>query len=135
MRLLPHVDAGVVALARRTGRDVSAVANEILEEGLRLRRIPGIYFRDTPSGRVAHVSGTGLGVFEIIRGYREMDSDWARLRVGFHWLSEAQLRAAFAYAEAYPDEIEARLAIEEAGTPERVWRTYPFMRPDPPDSA
>ena len=43
---------------------------------------------------------------------------------------EEQLRSALAYAEAYPDEIEARIQADEAWTPERLWETYPFMRPD-----
>ena len=52
-----------------------------------------------------------------------------RLRQAYHWLSEHELRAAVAYAEAYPEEIEERLRADEYWTPERVWETYPFMRP------
>jgi hypothetical protein len=58
-----------------------------------------------------------------------MGADWANLRQAYHWLDERQLRAALAYAEAYPEEIEARLAAEEHWTPERVWQTYPFTGP------
>ena len=129
VRLLGRVDEGVEALAERTGRDRSAVVNELLDEGLRMRRIPGIAFGDSDRGRVARVAGTGLAIYEIARTRREVDGDWHRLREAYHWLSEPQLRAAVAYADAFPEEIEARIRADEAWTPEEVWRTYPFMRP------
>lgn len=129
VRLLEDIDKGVVGLAERTGRDFSAIVNELLEEALKMRRIPGIVFVDTPSGRVAKVAGTGLGVWEIIMSYRVVDEDWDRLRAEYEWLSETQLRTALAYAEAYPDEIERRIEIDEYWTIERIWETYPFTKP------
>lgn len=115
---------------RRTGRDLSTVINERLLESNKMRRIPGIVFADDASGgRVARVAGTGLDVFEIVQGYRSVESSWTRLRDSFHWLSDAQLRAALAYAEAYPQEIEARIRREEQWAPEAVWQRYPFTRP------
>lgn len=129
VRLLEEVDKGVVGLAERTGRDFSAIVNELLEEALKMRRIPGIYFADTPSGRTAKVAGSGLGVWEIVMGYRSVDEDLDRLQQSYHWLTEYQLRSALAYAEAYPDEIERRIQIDEQWTPEKLYETYPFMRP------
>ncbi len=129
VRLLERVDKGVQGLAQRTGRDFSAIVNELLDEALKMRRIPGIVFVDSPSGRVAKVAGTGLGVWEIVMAYRAVDEDWERLREGYHWLSEHQLRTALAYAEAYPDEIEHRIQLDERWTPERTWEMYPFTRP------
>ncbi len=129
VRLLEEVDEAVVGLVERTGRDFSAIVNELLDEALKMRRIPGIYFADTPSGRTAKVAGSGLGVWEIIMGFRSVEEDWGLLRESYHWLTEHQLRSALAYAEAYPDEIERRIQIDEQWTPERVWETYPFTRP------
>jgi uncharacterized protein (DUF433 family) len=129
VRLLEEVDEGIGRIAERTGRDFSAVVNELLDEALKMRRIPGIVFVDSPSGRVAKIAGTGIGVWEIIMGCRDVDEDWCRLREGYHWLTETQLRTALAYAEAYPEEIERRIEIDEQWTPERVWEMYPFMRP------
>lgn len=129
VRLVDRVDQGVQALARRSGRDVSAVVNEMLDEGLKMRRIPGIVFGDTRRGRVARLAGTGLAVYEVIRTLHEVDDDPARLRAAYHWLTEPQIRAVLAYAEAYPDEIDQRLSDEADWTAERVWETYPFMRP------
>jgi uncharacterized protein (DUF433 family) len=130
IRFVQRVDDGVQDLARRTGRDVSSVVNEMLDEGLKMRRIPGIVFGDSRSGRVARVAGTGLGVWEIIRALKELDNDPARLRTAFHWLTDQQLRSALAYAEAYPEEIEVRIRLEERWTPERLQETYPFTRAD-----
>jgi uncharacterized protein (DUF433 family) len=130
VRLPAYVDDGLRVLARRTGRDVSAVVNELLEEGLRMRRIPGIVFGDSRGGRVARIAGSGLAVWEIARAYRDVDSDWRRLSESYHWLTEGQLRAGLAYAEAYPDEIAERIGVDEEWTPERVWQTHPFTRPE-----
>jgi uncharacterized protein (DUF433 family) len=129
VRLLERVDEGIEGIAERTGRDFSAIVNELLDEALKMRRIPGIVFVDSPSGRVAKIAGTGLGVWEIIMSHRVVDEDWDRLREEYEWLTEFQLRAALAYAEAYPEEIERRIQLDERWTPERVWETYPFMRP------
>ncbi|MEZ4572346.1 MAG: hypothetical protein R2849_18925 [Thermomicrobiales bacterium] len=54
----------------------------VLDEALKMRHIPWIYFADTPSGRTAKVAGSGLGIWEIIMGYRSVDKDWARLQEG-----------------------------------------------------
>jgi uncharacterized protein (DUF433 family) len=129
VRLRERVDEGIEGLARRTGRDFSTVVNELLDEALKMRRIPGIVFVDGPRGRVARVAGTGLAVHEIARTFRDVESDWGRLRDAYHWLSEPQLRSALAYAEAYPDEIEEALRADEEWTPERVWEAHPFTRP------
>jgi uncharacterized protein (DUF433 family) len=92
--------------------------------------IPGIIFADSPAGgRVARIGGTSLEVFEIVHAYRAMETSWARLKEAFHWLSDTQLRAALAYAETYPEEIDGRIRRDEAWTPEAVWQKYPFMSP------
>ena len=104
--------------------------NELLDEGLKMRRIPGIVFGDSRGGRVARLAGTGLAVHEVIRTLREVDNDQDRFRAAYHWLTEPQLRSALAYAEAYPDEVEQRIEADEEWTPDRVWDSYPFMRPE-----
>src|SRR5919201_6867430 len=129
LRIPEHIRDAIEDLVRCTGRDFSSVANEMLAEAVKMRRIPGIVFADGPTGRRARIAGTGIDVFEIVRDHRAMGADWAQLRHAYHWLDERQLRAALAYAEAYPEEIETRLHAEERWTPERVWQTYPFTRP------
>src|SRR3990172_12738951 len=129
IRLSAEVREEIRDIMRRTGRDFSSIAHEMLEEALKMRRIPGIYFTDTPTGRHAHIAGTGLGVWEIVRVYREENNDWEALRESFDWLTEQQLRTALAYAEAYPEEIGDRIALEDEFSVEEVWKKYPFTRP------
>ncbi|MBI4320039.1 MAG: hypothetical protein HY675_16230 [Chloroflexi bacterium] len=129
IRIPDETRSAIEENCRSTGRDFSSVANEMLSEAVKMRRIPGMVFADGPSGRVARVAGTGLEVFEIIRAFLSLDKDWGRLKTAYHWLSEVQLRAALAYAEAYPEEIDGILEEERQLTPEHVWAKYPFSKP------
>ena len=126
------VHATIEETARRTTRDVASVAVEMLAEAARMRRVPGIVFADGVHGRVAQVAGTGLEVWEIVERYQAIGEDWKRLKQEFEWLSEPQLRAALAYAEAYAEEIAERLRAEERWTPETLYGTHPFMKPTAP---
>ena len=58
LRIPREMRADIEAISRRTGRDFSSVAKEMLAEAIKMRRIPGIIFADSPSGRVAKVAGT-----------------------------------------------------------------------------
>jgi hypothetical protein len=37
------------------------------------------------------VSGTGIEFREVVKTWLEVDGDWIRLRLSYHWLSEEQL--------------------------------------------
>ena len=111
------------------GKSWSAMTTELLEEAIRMRRIPGIAFADGPAGRRAVVGGSGLDVWEVVATWKAVDKNHDRLRQSYHWLTEVQLRAALAYYEVYPEEIDARLEREAQWTPERVRREFPFARP------
>lgn len=91
-----------------------------LSEAERMQRVPGIVFVDGACGRRARIDGTGLDVFEVIKVYCETGGDRAELVEDFHWLSAAQLKAALDYNAAFPEEIDARLALENALTPEHL---------------
>jgi uncharacterized protein (DUF433 family) len=130
IRMPDEVRLPIEEEAHLARRDFSSVVNEMLQEGIKMRRIPGVLFADSPSGgRVARIAGTGLEVFEVVQAYRSVENSWARLKEAFHWLSDTQLRAALAYAEAYPDEIEERIRRDEQWTAEAAWKRYPFMSP------
>jgi uncharacterized protein (DUF433 family) len=92
--------------AERSGKPVSAVIRELLEISIRMSRFPGITFVEGPFGRRAHLIGTGLDVWEIMRLLREFGSESA-LREHFPRLSTVALKVAQAYAKAYPVEIDA----------------------------
>jgi len=115
--------------SRARGQSWTGAALELLSEGVRMRRSPGILFADGPSGRRAVVAGTGLDVWEIVRTWREVGENYAEARANYPWLSEAQIRAALGYYELYPTEIDERLERERAWTPERVRRELPFATP------
>lgn len=100
------------------------MATETLSEAEKVRLVPGIYFADEPAGRVAKVPGSGLGVWEIVSGLRSEGGDVAALRRGFHWLTDDQIDAALTYARIFPEEIDARLAIEDEVTPKYLRATF-----------
>jgi uncharacterized protein (DUF433 family) len=129
IRIPENVRTEIAETARRARRDFSSVANEMLEEAVRMRRIPGIVFVDGGRERQVVVAGTGLEVWEVVDAYRSVSENFERLKECFDHLSNDQLGAALAYAAAYPAEVDARIAENESWTPQRTWETYPFMRP------
>ena len=126
MRLRRSVRAGLEQAAVRAQRSVSEVAQELIEEGLRMRECPGIYFATEPAGRTAKVSGTGLGVWEILRDFVQ-DEDIDRVRRAFPQLSPAQITAALIYYKRYPDEIRRRVDANAALTAEVLEQRYPGL--------
>jgi uncharacterized protein (DUF433 family) len=129
IRITDELDQEIARESETRGKSWSAITTELLEEGIRMRRVPGIGFTDGPAGRRAIISGTGLDVWEIIATWREAGLSLQALAQSYSWLTEAQLRAALAYYELYPREIDARLEREEQWTSERVRGEFPFLRP------
>jgi uncharacterized protein (DUF433 family) len=127
LRIPADVAQAIIEAAEAAGRDFSAVANEFLVEAVKMRRCPGIVFADGPAGRRPRIAGTGLDVWEIIATYQGLDRDPARLQAAYHWLTEAQLRAALGYAAVYPAEIEQQVARNANWTPERLAAQYPAL--------
>ena len=111
--------------ARRTARPVSRVIKEMLEMMLRIQRFPGIVFVEGPAGRRAHLTGTGLDVWEVM-GLLQQYKSVTKLRAHFPRLSPMALQVAQAYAEAYPEEINAFLALN-AQTPEQLKQKLPWV--------
>lgn len=126
MRLRRSLRDDLVAAAERSRRSVADVAQELLEEGIRMRLCPGIYFADEPSGRTAKVSGTGLGVWEVLSDFCR-DNDLEALRQTFSHLSQAQLAAALMYCRRYPDEIQRQVEANARLTPEVIEREFPGL--------
>ena len=110
LRLRPKLRDQIARLAKRHRRSFSEVAQDLIDEALRLRTCPGIYFADEPTGRVAKVSGTGLGVWEVVRDYLESGGDEVALRKLFPHLSTAQTQASLLYYSKYPEEIDEAIA-------------------------
>jgi hypothetical protein len=110
--------------ARRTGRSRSALVTELTEEAAKARLFPGIAFRDEP--RRAWVIGTGLDVWELIELVSSYEGRLAELREAHPLVSERHVRLATAYAERFPDEIDAFLR-EQHRPLDELRALYPFI--------
>jgi len=126
MRLRRSLRKALETTAARTRRSVADVAQELLDEALRMRKCPGIYFADEPSGRTAKIGGTGLAVWEVLRDFSK-DQNSRRIRKAFPQLSQAQVTAALMYNSRYRDEVQAKIDANAALTPENIERRFPGL--------
>ena len=126
MRLRRTLRKDLEATAASSRRSVADVAQELLEEALRMRHCPGIYFADEATGRTAKIGGTGLAVWEVLRDFvRHNDPD--RVRTALPQLSHAQVTAALMYYGRYPKEIQREVEANASWTPERFEREHPGL--------
>lgn len=130
LRLRPEVLREIRAVAKQLRRPSSQIASTLIEEGLRLRRCPGVVFTDGPTGRRATVAGSGIDVWEVIRVYRTCGQQTDELAQALPQLSRRQLEAALYYYRCYPQEIEERLAREEMVEAELAGR-FPLVKSYP----
>ena len=126
MRLRRSLRKHLELMAARYRRSLADVAQELLEEALRMRQCPGIYFSDEPSGRTVKIGGTGLGVWEVVRDFTK-DQNPDRLRKAFPQLLQAQVTAALMYYTRYRDEVQAKIDANAALTLETIERQYPGL--------
>ncbi len=111
------------AAARR--QSSSFLAEELIDEGLRIRRHPLVGFRDGPSGRrVGLVAGPDI--WEVVGGIVGGDVPPAQRlsrAVEVYGLSPQQVEAALDYYAEFTDEIDAELAANAtaAEEAERLW--------------
>jgi hypothetical protein len=124
VRLDETTERLVEAEARRTRRSKSAVVEAFTEETARTRRFPGIAFRGDDARRRAWVIGTGLDVWEVIQMLEDLGSP--ETLVSESHVSDAHVRLAVAYRDAYPEEISE--AITENRRPlDELRELYPFV--------
>lgn len=126
MRLRASLRRELEAAAAQTRQSIAEIAQELLEEALRMRHCPGIYFAHEPSGRTAKVGGTGLAVWEVLRDLPR-DADPKRVRDILPQLSQAQVTAALMYARRHPEDIQREIARNAALTPEAIEQQYPGL--------
>lgn len=112
LRLPKNVKRGVERLAARFGHKPAQLSARLIEEGLRRRDFPQIDLRETAAGRVAYLAGTRLAVHWVAEMVpRKMSIEtFARE----YDLSVERVRAALAYARAFPKEIESDKTHAEA---------------------
>ena len=104
----------------------SALAEELIEEGLRSRRHPLVAFRDGPSGRRAGLVG-GPDIWEVVGGLVGGDvPPEARIEraVDVFGLTPGQIGAALDYYADFATEIDDEIAanLEAADEAEASWR-------------
>ena len=95
---------------------LSGLAQRLLDEGLRMETHPGIVYRRGPSGRRAALM-RGPDVWEVVRLLRSLDvSGETAISKAATWLDlgEAQVQTALGYYGAFPAEIDAQIADNEA---------------------
>ena len=114
----------VEALSRSVS--TSARAEELIEEGLRLRRHPLIVFRDGASGRRARLLDWP-DVWEVVGGIVGGDVpvvDRVERAVSTFGLAPERVTAALDYYAVSPEEIDSALAanVASAEESEEIWR-------------
>ncbi len=130
MRLRPDVERRLEEEARRARRPKTVMLEALADEGLRMRRFPGIGFRGAEHDRRAWVMGTGLEVWEVVELHQDYGEEGRDLLLEAHPLTERQLWVALAYRGEYPEEIDRRVR-ENARTPEEWHEIYPGLVPPP----
>ncbi|MGH3158094.1 MAG: hypothetical protein ACRDNF_16165 [Streptosporangiaceae bacterium] len=124
-------DAGLLARLRRRAQSVpgastSALAQRLIDEGLRMADHPGVIFKDGPSGRRAALA-YGPDVWEIVKYLREIDD---RGLAALDAAAEAfaadpgRIATAVSYYGDYPGEIDAEIAAADEASlrAEQAWR-------------
>ncbi|MGH3399029.1 MAG: hypothetical protein ACRDPO_30535 [Streptosporangiaceae bacterium] len=109
-----------------TGASTSALAQRLIDEGLRMADHPGIIFKDGPSGRRAALA-YGPDVWEVIKFLREIDERGpAALDAAAESFAAdpGHIATAVSYYGDYPDEVEAEIAAadEASARAEQAWR-------------
>jgi uncharacterized protein (DUF433 family) len=91
--------------ARARGESANALAERLLEEGLRREEHPLIAFRDGAAGRRAALVGTRLDVWQVIDTLRNSANSVADT-AAYLQLPEAWVQATVRYYAAHPDEVD-----------------------------
>ena len=106
--------------SRRIATAPSSLAVVLIDEGLKMRRFPGIVFRDGPAGRRAGLS-FGPDVWEIVRDLKrhradadpDSDGDPIHLVASETSLAPELIDLAADYYATFPDEIDDRIAADD----------------------
>lgn len=110
VRLSVPLERKIRTMAALERRSLAEMVKLLTEEALKLREFPDLTFSDGPTGRRATLLN-GPDVWEVIEPYLLANKNWQALRESYPQLEEALLRAAIRYYETYPEEIEARIAL------------------------
>ena len=93
-------------IARRFGTSPATLGADFVAQGVRTTIHPSIEFRQTPVGRMAYVRGLRLAVWLAVETVEDCGGD-ADKAARLLRVPVLLLKAALAYARAFPDEIGA----------------------------
>jgi hypothetical protein len=125
VRLSKDLDRAVADEARRTKRSKGAVLESLVDEGMRVRRFPGVAFRGDDWDRRAWLVGSALDVWEVIQAIQDFGGPAPVVKES--GLTPAQVAVATSYYRAHPDEIDA-LINESRRSVDDVSRLYPTLQ-------
>src|SRR6266446_4393244 len=124
-------DAALLARLRRraaaaTGASTSALAQRLVDEGLRMADHPGVIFKDGPAGRRAALA-YGPDIWEIVKFLREVDERGPAAldaAADVFAVDASRINTAVSYYGDYRDEIDAEInAADDASVrAETAWR-------------
>ncbi|MFN8514272.1 MAG: transcriptional regulator [Chloroflexia bacterium] len=123
LRLKPEQMERLQKLARRADRKPSELAARLIEEALRMAEFPSIEFRDTIIGRQAYVKGSRIAPWFLEVLARSYNRDIEQIAAHLNW-PDFQVKGGLAYAEAFPEEIEAAITENDSYDEERFKREF-----------
>src|SRR5437660_6511207 len=108
------------------GSTTSALAQRLIDEGLRMADHPGVIFKDGPSGRRAALA-YGPDVWEVVKFLREVDERGPAAldaAAGVFAIDVNRITTAVSYYGDYRDEIDAEIAAAENASvrAEQAWQ-------------
>jgi hypothetical protein len=105
---------------RAAGSSQSALAERLIDEGLRMDAHPGIVFRDGPTGRRAGLAA-GLDVWQIINWVKDQEGSPEERVAEAAQLLDLPVRwvqIAVRYYAEFTEEIDARIEANDRATEE-----------------
>jgi hypothetical protein len=124
MRLPAESGKRLKRMANRHGWTTSDASARLVEEGLRRSEFGFIDFRDSPAGRQACIQGSSLAVWEVMQLFFSYKKNVSAVAAHLKW-PKVKVQAAVHYAEAFPEEINAVMAENDATNFEKLKRMLP----------
>lgn len=113
-------------VARILDKTPSDTVATLVEESLREMEFALIEFRSSPLGRQAFIQGSSLAVWEVIDTAQQYQMNEEKV-AGHFGRSPEWVKAAFNYAEAYPEEIDFSIQDSQAVTFTDLKRLLPTL--------
>ncbi|MBV8526701.1 MAG: hypothetical protein JOZ75_00140 [Candidatus Dormibacteraeota bacterium] len=123
MRVAPETLRGIEREANRTGRPLTTLAGDLLEEGLAMRLYPGIAYREGAAGRRPALIGHRIDVHQVVETVREEGGGLERAASYFR-VPVGLVRSAMEYYADHKDAVDQWIAREReyASDAEERWR-------------